>query len=189
MLGSPGSNLRQETGAEVMEERWAHVWSLQLAQPAFLRHPGAPAEAGTPHRRPGLPATIFHQSNATQTCPLANQMEAFFSADVLSSQMTRAWIELRKQTNTSANVQIWLHIRLASGALTSSAPKHCLQAILTQDPEVTESFKAQKISSRAPSCLEVAYRQALNLRRLWHGPEKKSFLILDVYFFIICLSV
>lgn len=84
-----------------------HVWSLQLAQSAFSCHPGAPVEAGTPHRRPGLPAAITHQSNATQTCPLANQMGVLFSAEVLPSQMTLAGIELRKQANTSANDQIW----------------------------------------------------------------------------------
>lgn len=141
-----------------------HVWSLQLAQSAFSCHPGAPVEAGTPHRRPGLPAAITHQSNATQTCLLANQMGVLFSAEVLPSQMTLAGIELRKQHECKCSDLV--RIRLAPGAPASLAPKHCLLGILTQDLGMTDSFKAQKISNRAASCLEVTYRQALNLWRL-----------------------
>lgn len=90
-------------------------------------------------------------------------MGVLFSAEVLPSQMTLAGIELRKQANKCSDL---VRIRLAPGALTSLAPKHCLLGILTQDLGMTDSFKAQKISNRAASCLEVTYRQALNLWRL-----------------------
>lgn len=163
MQGSLGSNSRQKTG-EVMEERGYMCGLYNLL--SLLSHATQEPLLRLVLPTEGGPSCSNHSSIKCHTNLPAGQSDGGVVLSWSSPISDDAsWDRVEKTNQHKCKCSDLVRIRLAPGAPASLAPKHCLLGILTQDLGMTDSFKAQKISNRAASCLEVTYRQALNLWR------------------------